>query len=119
MTDAFRDSAPIIAHGRPYTPDLFGWFDDFSNTGGYDALAGWSRSQTVFNALDLVGGVPAITSLDQRQELFANTARTGQYKRCPGASEEAAPDGSNVFSPAEQARLDCRESDRAVGTINP
>jgi hypothetical protein len=45
LTDALRDSTPIIAFGRPYTPDLFGWFDDFSNTGGYDALAGWSRSQ--------------------------------------------------------------------------
>jgi phospholipid/cholesterol/gamma-HCH transport system substrate-binding protein len=119
MTDAFRDSAPIIAFGRPYTPDLFGWFDDFSNTGGYDALAGWSRSQTVFNAFDLQAPVPAISPLDQRQELFANTARTGQYKRCPGASEEAAPDGSNVFTPAEQAQMDCREADRATGNIAP
>jgi phospholipid/cholesterol/gamma-HCH transport system substrate-binding protein len=120
MTEAFRDSAPIIAFGRPYTPDLFGWFDDFSNTGGYDALAGWSRSQTVFNSLNIIGNAPpAVVPLDQRQELFLNTARTGQYKRCPGASEEAAPDGSNVFSPAEQAELDCLESFRAVGPINP
>jgi phospholipid/cholesterol/gamma-HCH transport system substrate-binding protein len=120
MTQAFRDSAPIIAHGRPYTPDLFGWFDDFSNTGGYDALAGWSRSQTVFNSLNIVGNAPPVViPLDQRQELFANTARTGQYKRCPGASEEAAPDGSNVFSPSEQAEMDCREADRATGDIAP
>jgi phospholipid/cholesterol/gamma-HCH transport system substrate-binding protein len=119
MTEAFRDSTPIIAFGRPYTPDLFGWFDDFSNTGGYDALAGWSRSQTVFNAFDITSPVPALSPLDERQELFANTARTGQYKRCPGASEEAAPDGSNVFSPAEQAELDCREASRATGDIGP
>ena len=119
MTEAFRDSAPIIAQGRPYTPDLFGWFDDFSNTGGYDALAGWSRSQTVFNAFDVASPVPAISPLDQRQELFLNSARTGQYKRCPGASEEAAPDGSNVFTPAEQGQLDCREADRATGDIAP
>jgi len=119
MTQAFRDSTPIVAHGRPYTPDLFGWFDDFSNTGGYDALAGWSRSQTVFNAFDVAGPVPGIGPLDERQELFANNARTGQYKRCPGASEEPAPDGSNVFSPAEQAQLDCREQDRATGDIAP
>jgi len=119
MTQAFRDSTPIVAHGRPYTPDLFGWFDDFSNTGGYDALAGWSRSQTVFNAFDVAGPVPGIGPLDERQELFANNARTGQYKRCPGASEEPAPDGSNVFSAAEQAQLDCREQDRATGDIAP
>ncbi len=117
MAEAFRDTAPIIAFGRPYTPDLFGWFDDFSNTGGYDALAGWSRTQTVFNSFDLASG--SVAPLDQRQELFLNTARTGQYKRCPGASEEAAPDGSNVFSPAEQAQMDCREQDRATGPISP
>ena len=119
MSDAFRDATPIIAHGRPYTPDLFGWFDDFSNTGGYDALAGWSRTQTVFNAFNVNNVVPGISPLDERQELFLNNARTGQYKRCPGASEEAAPDGSNVFTPAEQAQMDCREADRGTGPIGP
>jgi phospholipid/cholesterol/gamma-HCH transport system substrate-binding protein len=119
LSQALRDTTPIIAFGRPYTPDLFGWFDDFSNTGGYDALAGWSRSQTVFNAFDITAPVPAIAPLDQRQELFLNTARTGQYKRCPGGSEEPAPDGSNVLSAAQQAELDCRESDRATGDIKP
>jgi phospholipid/cholesterol/gamma-HCH transport system substrate-binding protein len=113
------DSTPLIAFGRPYTPDLFGWFDDFSNTGGYDALAGWSRSQTVFNAFDVTAPVPAIAPLDQRQELFLNTARTGQYKRCPGGAEEPAPDGSNVPSASQQAELDCREADRATGAIAP
>jgi len=117
MSQAFRDSTDVIAFGRPYTPDLFGWFDDFSNTGGYDALAGWSRSQSVFGAFDITGAIPGIVPLDQRSDLFANTARTGQYKRCPGASEEPAPDGSNVFSPSEQAQLDCREADRATGPI--
>jgi phospholipid/cholesterol/gamma-HCH transport system substrate-binding protein len=117
MSAAFHDAAPIIGFGRPYTPDLFGWFDDFSNTGGYDALAGWSRSQTVFNAFDVSGAVPGLAPLDQRQDLFLGTARTGQYKRCPGGSEEPAPDGSNVFSPAEQAAMDCREADRATGAI--
>jgi phospholipid/cholesterol/gamma-HCH transport system substrate-binding protein len=118
IADATEDTAPIIAHGRPYTPDLFGWFDDFSNTGGYDALGGFSRTQTVFNALSL-GSVlpPGIVPLDQREELFGGTVRTGQYKRCPGASEEPAPDGSNVFDAGEQNQLDCREADRATGPI--
>jgi phospholipid/cholesterol/gamma-HCH transport system substrate-binding protein len=119
LSQALRDSTPIIAFGRPYTPDLFGWFDDFSNTGGYDALAGWSRSQTVFNAFDVTAPVPGIVPLDERQELFAGTARTGQYKRCPGGAEEPAPDGSNVPSAAMQAELDCRERDRATGPIQP
>jgi hypothetical protein len=73
----------------------------------------------VFNAFDITAPVPAIAPLDQRQELFANTARTGQYKRCPGGAEEPAPDGSNVPSASQQAELDCREADRATGDIKP
>jgi phospholipid/cholesterol/gamma-HCH transport system substrate-binding protein len=115
--DALRGSTPIIAHGRPYTPDLFGWFDDFSNTGGYDALAGWSRSQTVFNAVNVTSAVPGLTQLNERLDLFTNNARLDQHKRCPGASEERAPDGSNVFSAEQQRQLDCREEDRAVGDL--
>jgi phospholipid/cholesterol/gamma-HCH transport system substrate-binding protein len=117
LAKATTDSAPIVAFGRPYTPDLFGWFDDFSNTGGYDALGGFSRVQTIFNAFNPAGQVPGIVPLDQRQDLFAGTARTGQYKRCPGASEEPAADGSNVLSAAEQKALDCVESARATGPI--
>jgi len=117
IAKATTDSAPIVGFGRPYTPDLFGWFDDFSNTGGYDALGGFSRVQTIFNALNVTGAVPAIAPLDQRQELFAGTARTGQYKRCPGASEEPAADGSNVWSAAQQKAMDCDESARATGPI--
>ena len=119
MIDGFRGGAPIIAKGRPYTPDLFGWFDDFSNTGGYDALAGWSRTQTVFNAFNVNSATPGLVGLDERQDLFVNNARTGQYKRCPGGSEEPAADGSNVFTPEEQRALDCREQDRATGPIGP
>src|SRR5690349_6873564 len=55
---ALTASAPIIAFGRPYTPDLFGWFDDFSTTGDYDALGSISRSQVLFNATSPdIGGV--------------------------------------------------------------
>jgi hypothetical protein len=44
-------------------------------------------------------------------------AKLRQVKRCPGASEERAPDDSNFFSPAEREELDCREEDRATGPI--
>ena len=42
--DALKRAAPTIAFSRPYTPDLVGWMDDFSTTGGYDALGGFSRA---------------------------------------------------------------------------
>ena len=56
--EAFRDSAPIVAQGRPYTPDFLSWFDDFSQTGAYDALGSFSRSQTYVNAFTLSTGTP-------------------------------------------------------------
>ena len=112
MTQALEDTAPIIAHGRPYTQDLIGWFDDFSHTGIYDAIGGISRSHGYFNAFSPSFG---ILPLGERGANFAQTARTGQFRRCPGASEEPADDRSNVLSAEEQAQLDCRESDRPTG----
>ena len=113
--DASNDARPIIAFGRPYTPELIGWFDDFSTSGPYDAAGGFSRAQIVFNALNVTQGAPQLIPLDERGSTFSQFARTGQHRRCPGASEERAPDGSNVFSGAQQAELDCLEEDRAVG----
>jgi phospholipid/cholesterol/gamma-HCH transport system substrate-binding protein len=95
---ALRGAAPTIAIGRPYTNDFVGWMDDFSDTGGYDALGGFSRAFINFGEI-LNGPGP----------------KTGQFRRCPGASEAAAPDGSNVISSEEAARLDCNPSQRAVG----
>jgi phospholipid/cholesterol/gamma-HCH transport system substrate-binding protein len=117
MSQALRDSAPIVAHGRPYAVDLAAWFDGFSHTGAYDALGSFARVQTYANAFTLSNGVPVgdIIPPDQRAQVFRNTARLRQVKRCPGHSEEPAADGTNVWSEEEQKELDCRESDRAVG----
>ena len=121
MTQAFRDSAPIVAHGRPYTVDLFGWFDDFSHTGAFDALGSFSRVQTYFNQFALSQGIPDVAGglipIQDRGQVFAEIAETRQVKRCPGASEEAAADGSNVFSDEEQKELDCVDSHRATGPL--
>jgi len=112
---AFKDAAPAIAFGRPYTPDFLGWFDDFSTTGSYDALGGISRTQVIFNATTMENGIPAVIPLPKRGDAYKNSVRTYQYKRCPGASEEPARDKSNVFSEEDQKALDCKESDRATG----
>ncbi|MBV9212489.1 MAG: MCE family protein [Actinobacteria bacterium] len=125
---ALSKTSPIIAQGRPYTPDLIGWFDDFSTSGGSDAAGGVSRAQVVFNIFDLTGQVPgtihlpgigpAVIPLTDRLSSLSQTGRTGQFKRCPGAAEQAAADGSNVWSAAEQQRLDCKESGRATGPVH-
>jgi phospholipid/cholesterol/gamma-HCH transport system substrate-binding protein len=111
----FKDASPLIAFGRPYTADFLGWFDDFSTSGGYDALGGISRTQVIFNATTPENGVPAIIPLPNRGEAYKSLVRTGQYKRCPGASEAPAPDKSNVWSEADMKALDCKESARATG----
>jgi phospholipid/cholesterol/gamma-HCH transport system substrate-binding protein len=140
---ALKGSAPIVAFGRPYTPDLFGWFDDFSTTGGYDALGGISRTQTMFNSTGADSGVlnalglggsglaglgPGMLQLGDnqgpfpasvQQKLLAGLTRINQFKRCPGGGDVVAPDKSNVFTPDEQKALDCTEADRGAGSYNP
>jgi phospholipid/cholesterol/gamma-HCH transport system substrate-binding protein len=96
--DALRAGAPTIALGRPYTPDFVGWLDDFSTTGAYDAIGNLSRAW-----------------INISEPLYGPGPKVGQYRRCPGANEEPAPDGSNVFSAEEQAALDCDGSQRSVG----
>src|SRR4051794_18507639 len=63
ITDASKASTPILAFSRPYTPDLMGWFDDFSTTGLLDAGGSTSRLLTVFNAISLTNNPPSIIPL--------------------------------------------------------
>ena len=97
-TDALNRAAPTIAFGRPYTPDFVGWMDDFSTTGGYDANGGFSRAWINFSEI-LYGAGPKLK----------------QFRRCPGANELPAADGSNVFSGDQAAQLDCDPNQRTVG----
>ena len=96
--DALRSAAPTIAQGRPYTPELVGWFDDFSATGAYDALGGFSRAWLNFSEI-----------------LYGPGPKLRQFRRCPGANEQPASDRSNVPTASEQAALDCDASQRSVG----
>jgi phospholipid/cholesterol/gamma-HCH transport system substrate-binding protein len=95
--EALQESAETISLLRPYTPDLVGWFEDFSATGVYDAAGGFSRSQ--LNLSEIIYGPEPLTR---------------QFRRCPGGADAPAADGSNVLSAAEQRRLRCEESHRAV-----
>jgi phospholipid/cholesterol/gamma-HCH transport system substrate-binding protein len=95
---ALRASAPTIALARPYTPDFVGWLDDFSTTGAYDAYGNFSRAW-----------------LNLSELLYGPGPKTGQFRRCPGANEMPASDGSNVFSATEAAAIGCDPSQRSVG----
>jgi len=97
-TTALNAAAPTIAFGRPYTPEFVGWMDDFATTGGYDANGGFSRAWINFSEI-LYGAGPKLK----------------QFRRCPGANELPAADGSNVFSAEETEALDCDPNQRSVG----
>jgi phospholipid/cholesterol/gamma-HCH transport system substrate-binding protein len=97
-TTALAAATPTIAFARPYTPDFVGWLDDFSTTGGYDAVGGFSRAWINLSEL-----------------LYGPGPKVGQFRRCPGANEAPAADGTNVLSADEAAALDCDPSQRAVG----
>jgi phospholipid/cholesterol/gamma-HCH transport system substrate-binding protein len=117
-SDALRAAAPVIGFGRPYTPDLFGWFDDFSTTGPNDAEGGFSRVYTILNAFNLTNpALPAFIPLPERGAALTSIARFGQFRRCPGAGDIIAPDRSNVPSAELKDQLDCTESARAAGDI--
>jgi phospholipid/cholesterol/gamma-HCH transport system substrate-binding protein len=96
--DALKGGAGEIGFARPYTTDFLGWFDDFSTTGGgFDALGATARGMVSFAPV-----------------LHPDSLATKQYRRCPGAAEAPAKDGSNVLSEAEREALGCEEGDRAV-----
>jgi phospholipid/cholesterol/gamma-HCH transport system substrate-binding protein len=113
---AFRGATPIIAQGRPYTTDLFGWFDDFSTTGpGFDALG--ANARAAIRTTDVVSlfknGTPDFNLFGLQNNL--GPVRRGNFKPCPGASEAPAADGSNVFSAEEAAALRCDPGQRHTG----
>jgi phospholipid/cholesterol/gamma-HCH transport system substrate-binding protein len=115
---ALTNTAPTIAFGRPYTPELFGWFDDFSTTGPTDAEGGFSRVYTILNVFDLSNpALPTLIPLADRSSTFASLARVGQFRKCPGAAESIAADHSNVPSAAQKSALNCTETARETGNI--
>ena len=93
---------PQLAFQRPYTVDAVGWLDDFSTSGAYDALGGFSRAGLQLNAFTfspVAGGLlPVPPAL--RDEVFAANVATERVDRCPGSVERPAPDGSNPWRPS-------------------
>lgn len=97
-SEALDAARPTIAFARPYTPEFVGWMDDFSATGGYDALGGYSRAWINLSEL-----------------LYGPGPKLRQFRRCPGANEMPASDGTNVLDADAAAALDCDPSQRSVG----
>jgi phospholipid/cholesterol/gamma-HCH transport system substrate-binding protein len=108
--DALVGGLPQLSFLRPYITEegLSGWFDDFGKSGVVDANGGMGRIGTTFNVFSLSGpgGLPNITTAPQNPLTAGLT--TDQLRKCPGANERPAPDGSNPFT--DNGTLDCDPS---------
>jgi phospholipid/cholesterol/gamma-HCH transport system substrate-binding protein len=111
---SLKSQTPQFAFQRPYTPDLTGWFDDFSHSGIYDANGSASRVSTNVSAFAFLNGALTFVPEEQRAEVFKQVASTGQRNRCPGATERPAGDKSNPYKPS--ADFNCDETQIPPGT---
>ena len=108
---ALRNGLPQLASLRAYTPELVGWFDDFSKSGLVDASGGLGRVATSFNAFTVSGsGLPDLLSPIDPADVFSGTGSDsldiGNHARCPGANERDPGDGSTPFTDGGQVNCD-------------
>src|SRR4051794_14529013 len=85
---ALEGVTPQLAFLRPYSPDLVGWFDDFSTSGAYDAMGSFSRAALELNGFSLgplLNLLPVPPEL--RNALLSAGVKTGRNNRCPGSIE--------------------------------
>jgi phospholipid/cholesterol/gamma-HCH transport system substrate-binding protein len=121
---ALTDSLHQLAFFRPYTPELVGWFDDFAESGAWDANGSWARQLIKVNAFTISQetGLPTgFIPFADRGTAFKALADTGNLKRCPGANERDR-DGSIPFRPSPPADpyqpaggLDCDPTELPTG----
>ena len=110
---SLRAQTPQFAFQRPYTPDLTGWFDDFSHSGVYDANGSASRVSTTVSAFAFLNGTLTPVPEELRGKVLSEVASFGQRNRCPGSTERPAPDGSNPYKPT--ADFNCDPSQLPLG----
>ena len=93
--DALKGDTPEFAFFRPYTPDLLGWFDDFSHSGTYDALGAASRVGIHANPFALTGATGAgqyeLIPPQLRDEALAGDARAAPEQPLPGRAASTRP----------------------------
>jgi phospholipid/cholesterol/gamma-HCH transport system substrate-binding protein len=95
---AEKDAQPVIEFGRPYVPDLVGWFQAFGEGGPtYDANGHYARIQPLFNAFQSseTPGGPLLTFTGSSNRLAG--VQTRANLRCPGGAMQPAPDGSAPY----------------------
>ena len=112
--EALASATPRIAFARPYSFDFTGWLDDFSHTGNFDALGGFSRAGSHVSAFSFKSGLlQPIAPVARAQEII-DVANTNQRNKCPGASErDSFGDGSVPWKPYPD--FNCDETQVPLG----
>ena len=117
-----RDGRPALSFLRAYTPELVGWFDDFSgHSGTEDANGGIGRISLSLNSFSpstpeaLPGFLPNLFGDEGPLSPAASFAglTTGLDQKCPGANERNPGDDSTPFT--ENGKLDCDPTDVPPG----
>jgi phospholipid/cholesterol/gamma-HCH transport system substrate-binding protein len=106
-TRALRDSLPVLTFIRPYTPELVGFLRDFGQgASNYDANGHYARIQPMFTPFAFTSN-PAGGLLTPQSPVSRITGTSaGNVARCPGASSQAAQDGSAPWRDTD-GNLDC------------
>ena len=105
--EGLATATPRIAFARPYSFDFTGWLDDFSHTGNFDALGGFSRAGSHVSAFSFKSGVVQPLAPVARAAEIEQVARTHDRNKCPGASERNTwGDGSLPWKPYPEYNCD-------------
>jgi phospholipid/cholesterol/gamma-HCH transport system substrate-binding protein len=93
---ALSGATPQLGFARPYVPDLIGWFNDFSQTGYYDANGAVGRVALHVSAftMDPSGNPQAPIAPHEVASSITDAALLDQNRRCPGSLERPR-DGSS------------------------
>ncbi|HEX8075394.1 MAG TPA: MlaD family protein [Thermoleophilaceae bacterium] len=102
---ALQKAQPVIEFGRPYAPDLTGWFTKFAEgAANYDANGHYARIQPLFNAFQF-NSTPSGPVLTPQTSRLAGL-QTFKSKRCPGGATQPPPDGSAPYKEAANDSCD-------------
>jgi len=92
----FDRSQDFVDTLRAYTPDLVGWLTKFGQGASpYDANGHYARVQPIFSPFTFNEATNTLTKKPDAQRLDEFQLR--QFRRCPGGSTQAPPDGSAPF----------------------
>ena len=99
---ALKGNTPELAFVRPYTPDLLGWFDDFSHSGIYDALGAASRVGIHANARSPARATGQLDAVPP--ELRGTALEAGARRSTRTTAARAAASTSPTTAPARTSR---------------